>query len=135
MKAKPTPLEQLRRAALEEEQLREVFRMKAKLERIDMCVIDEATLDSLGVVLGQPLDVDNIERPWDSGPRFFQPWVPNEILAEAAANSGYPLEWTDKLEPKYRISEWVYGHNKAQWFHGCIENLYEMNPELWEPWQ
>jgi hypothetical protein len=134
MKAKATPLEQVRRAALEHEQLREVCRMKAKLERINTCVIDQATLDSLGVILGHPLDVDNIERPWDSGPRFFQPWVPNELLTEMAAD--WSRSWTDKVIPtKYKVVEWAYGHLKGRWFNRFIENLYEMDTELWEPWQ
>jgi hypothetical protein len=133
MTAKPTPLEQLRRAAVEQEQLRKVRGMKAKLERIDTCVIDQATLDSLGVIIGHPLDVDNIERPWESGPRFFQPWVPNELLNQAVAS--WSLRWKDKLKPRYTIAKWQYGNAKAQWFHRCLENLYEMDTELWEPWQ
>lgn len=134
MTAKPTTIEDLRRAAVEKEQLRKVRRMEARLEDMDTCILDQASLDSLGVVVGHPLDVDNIMGLWGSGMRFFQPWVPNELVAQAAA--GWSLKWKDKLVPgKYGLSEWQYGHIKAQWFHGAVQDLYEMDSELWEPWQ
>ncbi|KAH6635871.1 hypothetical protein F5144DRAFT_565689 [Chaetomium tenue] len=130
-----TTREDLRRIAVEQEQLREIAEMKAKFHNMAIAsVIDQPTLDSLGVVLGQPLDVDDSESFWDSDTRFFQPWVPDELLDEAASNRA-SWSWMDKLEEaRYKQPESQYGELKAQWFNGCLDDLYEMDKELWEPW-
>ena len=122
-------MEDLRRAAVEQEQLHKLCEMKAQLENIDSPVLDQGKLDSLGVIIGHPLDIDGF---WDSGPRFFQPWVPHELLTQAAADcSG---TWEGKIVSRYSLAEWSYGHAKAQWFNGCLQYLYEIDTELWEPW-
>lgn len=133
MTAKLPTMEDLRRTEVEQEQLRKVCKMKRRLERIETCVIDQARLDSLGIIIGHPLDVDDIKGLWDVSTRFFQPWVPNELLIQAAAD--WSLKWRGKIVSKYSLAEWQYGEIKAQWFHGCLNDLYEMDQELWEPWK
>jgi hypothetical protein len=107
--------------------------MKSKLRRRDTCVLDQASLKSLRVIIGHPLDVDNTKGLWDSRTRFFQPWVPIEHLTQVGANRS--SSWKDKIVPgEHKIPEWMIGDLKAEWFKGCLEDLYEMDPELWEPW-
>jgi hypothetical protein len=108
--------------------------MKAKVENISTCIIDRAELESLGIALGPPLNVDNIGDVWDSGTCFFQPWVSDEVLSEVASNQP-PEIWMDKLrQTRYTQPEAKYGELKAQWFKYCLEDLYEMDTDLWEPW-
>ena len=133
MTAKQTTVEDLRQAAVEQEQLRKVCRMKSKLRTMDTCVLDQASLDSLGVIIGHPLNVDDIKGLWDSRTRFFQPWVSIEHLTQVGAIRS--SSWEDKLVPgEHKIPEWMIGDLKARWFKVCLEDLYEMDPELWEPW-
>lgn len=135
MPAKPvTTAEDFRRSAVEQDQLHKVSRMKEKVENIDACVIDQRELDSLGITLGPPLDVDNVGNFWDSSTYFFRPWVPNEVLNEVASNRS-PETWMDKLgETQYTHSEAKYGDLKAQWFKYCLKELYAIDTDLWEPW-
>jgi hypothetical protein len=107
--------------------------MEEHLERFDSCVLSQVSLESLGVSIGQPLDIDDVKRPRDLSTRFFQPWVPDGLLEEATAYCS--LIWMDRLRSRYNPCEWEYGDNKARWFHACLKELYSMDPELWEPWQ
>jgi hypothetical protein len=133
MPANLTTLEDLRRAAVEQEQLGRLRQMEEHLERFDSCVLSQVSLESLGVSIGQPLDIDDVKRPRDLSTRFFQPWVPDGLLEEATAYCS--LIWMDRLRSRYNPCEWEYGDNKARWFHACLKELYSMDPELWEPWQ
>ncbi|KAH6838565.1 hypothetical protein B0I37DRAFT_387176 [Chaetomium sp. MPI-CAGE-AT-0009] len=134
MPTKPTAMEDIRRDAVEQEQLRKVSEMKAKLERIDTFFIDQAALDSLGILLGHPFDVDNVGNTCDSRTRFFQPWVADEFLTQAASNRA-SWSWKDKItETEYKQPERKSGQLKAQWFKSCLNDLYRMDQELWEPW-
>ena len=135
MPTKPvTTAEDLRRAAVEQEQVQMVSRMKERIEENNACVIDQTELDSLGIRLGPPLDVDHVGNFWDYSTCFFRPWVPDEVLNEVASDRS-PDTWLDELgQTRYTQLEWKYGDLKAQWFKYCLEDLYEMDTDLWEPW-
>ncbi|KAH6630952.1 hypothetical protein B0J18DRAFT_463769 [Chaetomium sp. MPI-SDFR-AT-0129] len=130
MSADVQTVEDFRRAAVEQEQLRRVQQMKEDLDNFEIHFLNQENLDSLGVVMGRPLDVDH-DGTWDFGTRFFQPWVPEAVVADVASDS----IWMDQHISWMPPSEWEYGSNKARFFHYCLERLYEMDPELWEPWK
>lgn len=105
-------MEDLRRSAVEQEQLHKLCEMKAQLENIDSPVLDQAALDSLGVKVGHPIDIDGF---WDFGPHFFQPWVPHELLAQAADDcSG---AWEERF---YQVTRSQNGHMDTPGRSGSI---------------
>lgn len=126
-------MEDLRRAAIEQDQLGRVLRIKEHLETLNTGFLDQASLEPLSVIIGHPLDVDNIEGPWDLGPRFFEPWVSSELLFEAAADWSHT--WEAGIITYHKLAEWQCGEIRAQSFHGCLKNRYKPNSELWEPWK
>ncbi|KAK4247135.1 hypothetical protein C7999DRAFT_41468 [Corynascus novoguineensis] len=126
-------MENLRRAAVEQDQLSRVFRIKEHLETLNTCVLDQANLETLGVIIDYPLNVDSIRGPWNLGPRFFEPWVSSELLTEAGAD--WLHTWEAGIITDHKLAGWQCGEIRAQWFHGCLKNLYKLNSELWEPWK
>ncbi|KAK4033027.1 hypothetical protein C8A01DRAFT_50316 [Parachaetomium inaequale] len=129
MSADGGTVEDFRRSQVEQEQVCRIYQMKEQLEDVDTCVLDQERLDSLGVAIGHPLDVDD-KGTWDLGTTFFQPWVPSEVLAEVAAGS----IWWDKLLSEHSPAEWEYASYKTEWFTMSLKHLYEMDRDLWEPW-
>jgi hypothetical protein len=125
-------MEDLRRAQVEHEQLHKVCQMKEALKGLFACTLDGAALESLGVLIGQPLDIDEAV-PWDFATTYFQPWVPSEIVEKCA--EGLEFKWMDKLVTGFTPAEWEYGNCKADWFLLCLRELYNLDPNLWEPWQ
>ncbi|KAK4153973.1 hypothetical protein C8A00DRAFT_33226 [Chaetomidium leptoderma] len=124
-------VEDLRRLEIEILQFHQVCQMQAALEDHDTSTIDQTTLESLDIHIGQPLDIDE-KGVWDFGTTFFQPWVPREVIKASAEDSEF--KWMDRLITILRPVEWKYGYCKAQWFHLCLGTLYEMDPNLWDPW-
>ncbi|AEO59869.1 hypothetical protein MYCTH_2119965 [Thermothelomyces thermophilus ATCC 42464] len=122
-------MEEIRRAALEQEQLFRVLQISEKLELINTPFLDQEHLDYLGVAVRQPLDVDD-DGTRDFDPRFFESWLPDELVAEVACDE----LWMDRLGPDMSPAEWRFEDYKFRWFQHCLEQLYEMDNEIWDPW-
>ncbi|KAL2168663.1 hypothetical protein VTG60DRAFT_6946 [Thermothelomyces hinnuleus] len=125
-------MEEIRRAAIEQEQLFKVLQISEKLETLNTHFLDQEHLDYLGVAIGQPLDVDDDDDDgtWDFNTRFFQPWLPDELIAEVA----WDRLWMDRLITPISPAEWQFGECKFRWFQHCLERLYETDKEIWDPW-
>lgn len=123
-------MEEIRRKAIEQEQLCHVLQILEKLEPLKTHFLDQDNLDYLGVAIGQPLDVDNDDSTWDFDTRFFQPWITDELIDECS----WDVSWRGRLISEYSHSEWVYSDWMFGWFRSSIQGLYEMEKELWDPW-
>ncbi|KAK3290784.1 uncharacterized protein B0H64DRAFT_452231 [Chaetomium fimeti] len=89
-----TVLESLGRAGVEQEQARILRRMKEDLKFYPNWFLDQADFEGLGVIIGPGLDVDETIGDFSST-RFFRPWVPDEVVKEAADVA--ESTWMDKL--------------------------------------
>jgi hypothetical protein len=125
-------VEALRRAQIEQEQLRKVCQMKEDLKELDTCALDGPALESLGIFIGLPLDVDEAGA-WDLVTTYFQPWMPREIVEKCAEDLEF--KWIGRLITGFKPAEWEYGNSKAEWFLMCLRELYNLHPNLWEPRQ
>lgn len=104
--------------------------MKEDLRGYQNCFLDQASLASLGVIMGTPLDVDETMEDFSST-RFFQPWVPDKIISKSSEDE--ENKWMDRYTPELACSEWQYGDMKTRWFHRCLKKLHSWEPDLWEP--
>jgi hypothetical protein len=84
-------VEALRRAQIEQEQLRKVCQMKEDFKELDTCNLDGPALESLGIFIGPPLDVDEAGT-WDFVTTYFQPCVPREIVEKCAEDLGVQVD-------------------------------------------
>jgi hypothetical protein len=130
----PTPLEDLQRAAMEQAQLDKLCRASEILESIRSPTVDEMTLHSMGIVLGQPLDVDGSGR-WDFATSFFLPWVDEDLVREVDEYHNCRRGWIDQYAAEYTPVEWKIPASKARWFEKCLYWLCELDSGVWDPWR
>jgi hypothetical protein len=133
-KAIPTPLENLQRAAIEMAELDKLCQMIENLESIRSSTVDETTLNSLDIVLGQPLDVDDSGQ-WDYATSFFLPWVDQELIREMDEDYDSRVCWTDKYVSELKPAEWQIPEEKAQWFIDCLDCLWRLDSGIWDAWE
>ncbi|KAK3901235.1 hypothetical protein C8A05DRAFT_16546 [Staphylotrichum tortipilum] len=126
-------IEGAQRATVEQAQLRRLNQMRDTLDGINSQTLDSASLDMLGVVLGQPLAVDpESPSPWEGG--FFRPWVAESFVRELEEAWEFRHNWSGETDPAdpYHPAEWALPTNKALWFLSCLDTLCEQDLSLWD---
>lgn len=100
-----------------------VLLMISNLKGLQANILGKAELESLGVVVGQPLDVD--ETTWDltvrAGQQYFQPWMLKDISED------YENPDLEQLIESWVWNNWRPEHPKIAW---CTEYLYALADDL-----
>ncbi|KAH6615736.1 hypothetical protein B0J18DRAFT_438072 [Chaetomium sp. MPI-SDFR-AT-0129] len=106
----------------EEAQLLCVLLMLANLKSLETNILGEVELKSVGVVVGEQLDVD--ETTWDlTSQQYFQPWALKEVLEESVDSDKPSDYWVVGWKLEDREGWWA-DACQAYW---CHDRLREVN--------
>ncbi len=130
-------LEDLRRVVIEEVQLERLAEMRETLRGIDSQALSDESLEALGIVLGQPLDVDSESlNPCDAGATpFFRACVGGDLVRDLDDGFHYYGRWRNCYTGKYEAAEWTLPKQKAVWFTDGLTELCQLDPTIWDPWK
>ncbi|KAL2125960.1 hypothetical protein VTI74DRAFT_2080 [Chaetomium olivicolor] len=117
---------------MEQDQLQKVCSMREMLREVKTPIMDKSLLDSLGIAIGAPLDVDRATYR-DFATSFFRPWVSEDFIRELDEVEGCRDYWKDKYMPKYGCAEWQIPKAKSTWSVDCLFWLRDDEPGIWHP--
>jgi hypothetical protein len=112
-KREPVTVEDFRRAAIEQDQLQKVCEMADLLDDMTSFSysLNASSLESLNVVIGQPLNVDD-NTTCDSATAFFLPWISDEFIRNDTKES--KDRWMDKFVDTIIPAQWVIPDMKSR---------------------